>query len=1019
MMTPGDTMIVFGGVGRQGGTDVVRPDVWMLTPSLTWREIPPPSESSPTPGARYGHGAIYDIDHGRMLVFGGATTLGTSPTLADNDVWSLTIDKTIPTQPKAVWSIVSTITKPNPRFGHVLVYDKFERGHLHHPGSSAIEKRAVMYGGRLSGGLTDEVWTLWIADSTGAVEWRQPTLEMPQGSPGPRARHGAAMSSAWMVTMGGERPAGAPADTVWALDLAHAFVKDTLNYDSLLWRRMQPNPVPRKDVPLFVREAANYSYSPEVFSPSPATWDTVPNASLQPNSQYWYPYLFQLPGGAIFHAGASAPTYRLNSLSGGPWYADSASSLIGGSAVMYRPGKIMKCGTRDTEGKAIAVGTTQWIDFNQSSPDWITGAPLDSGRVYHNLTLLPSGEVLATGGTAQTNADAIIRARYRPILWRPHYSNGDGIWYGGYGSSVPLAEEPVPRNYHSTALLLPDGRVLSAGGNVPRDSATMVSLYCPPYLFNNDGTRATRPVITAAPRVVGYRQSFLIGVDHPAQVSKVSLIRAGSVTHAFNFDQRYDSLSFVPDTTLCLVTATAPSDSFSMPPGEYLLFVLNQQGVPSIAYWVRLRHGVNNQAPNIPCGGGGCPFVDSRTAAGWQVENSVLARSATGALGLDAYKLRSPPEIVNGRVQVRLRENEQEYTTLDQVRLAAVDHPPEQRAFASGGSVLLGSKVPAYRVTSRSGQDVTALVSGSGDSYFVGQPGETLTVEMYGSGPAGALGVQRAEGGGPGEIDPGDKDGEGGTWARQATDDAAVQSSATDALFLGSTGIRIQAPDGDGGWQDAGVRYPREEFDEQVLDSLTGDMRLIFIGRHRLRFIGHIEVASRPEPQMLSLLSATHSRLGDQLAAVATAGGTTTALTPGDTLTLEFAAPSIVAGQVRDWIVMSNGVYSSVAPARQQAGDGTESLPTRFALLQNRPNPFSRTTAIHFELPQASRVRLEIFDLQGRRVRKLVDRRYEAGRWSVTWDQRSGDGAAMMAGVYVYRMQAASFSAERKMILMP
>jgi hypothetical protein len=128
--------------------------------------------------------------------------------------------------------------------------------------------------------------------------------------------------------------------------------------------------------------------------------------------------------------------------------------------------------------------------------------------------------------------------------------------------------------------------------------------------------------------------------------------------------------------------------------------------------------------------GGGCPFADTRTAAGWVSENSLLARSRTGALALDAYRLKAAPRIEGGRVAVRLRENAQEYTRLDQVRLAVVDHDPALRAFASGEGVWLGVRVPAVRAVTQTGEDVTARVDGSGADFFVGRPGDTLTVEF-------------------------------------------------------------------------------------------------------------------------------------------------------------------------------------------------------------------------------------------------------------------------------------------------
>ncbi|MBI3635866.1 MAG: hypothetical protein HY216_06550, partial [Candidatus Rokubacteria bacterium] len=396
-----------------------------------------------------------------------------------------------------------------------MVYDGGDRGHIH-GGEIHLEHRAVMYGGRLAmGALTDSVWTLWIDASGDSVDWRQPTLTLPYGSAGARAKHGAVRSSAWIVTLGGERSNNSAPDTVWALDLTDPLTSSP-DYDSLTWRPMQPNPAPRTDVPAFVLSGPLYPRTTEVFSPATATWDTIAGASLP---TFWYPYLFPLPNGTLFDAGASLETYRLNDLSGSAWekYPTTSSSLYGGSAVMYRAGKVMKCGTRDTETGAVAVRTTQRIDLNESSPSWTTDAQMGESRVYHNLTLLPSGEVLATSGTGQSNPNVIINARLRPELWRPDTVGAGGVWYGDSTSSVPLAIEPLSRSYHASALLLPDGRVLTGGGNTGVsggvDSSAMVSIYCPPYLFKADGSRATRPRIVAAHRVVGYGQTFYIAVD--------------------------------------------------------------------------------------------------------------------------------------------------------------------------------------------------------------------------------------------------------------------------------------------------------------------------------------------------------------------------------------------------------------------------------------------------------------------------------------------------------------------------
>jgi hypothetical protein len=95
-----------------------------------------------------------------------------------------------------------------------------------------------------------------------------------------------------------------------------------------------------------------------------------------------------------------------------------------------------------------------------------------------------------------------------------------------------------------------------------------------------------------------------------------------------------------------------------------------------------------------------------------------------------------------------------------------------------------------------------------------------------------------------------------------------------------------------------------------------------------------------------------------------------------------------------------------------------DTVPTEFALFQNRPNPFRATTVIRFALPRASVVRLEVFDVQGRRVALLANAYYPAGYHVVPWDHRSEGGARVGAGVYHYRLQAASFRAKKKMVLL-
>lgn len=147
------------------------------------------------------------------------------------------------------------------------------------------------------------------------------------------------------------------------------------------------------------------------------------------------------------------------------------------------------------------------------------------------------------------------------------------------------------RVYHSAALLLQDGRVLSVGSGQPAATGLAddftAEIFTPPYLFNADGTLATQPTITAAPSSVTYNQTFTVQTPAAASVSKVTWISLGSVTHSYNENQRAMGLSFTASGTAA-ITVTAPARAALAPPGYYLLFIVDGRGVPSVAKIVRV-----------------------------------------------------------------------------------------------------------------------------------------------------------------------------------------------------------------------------------------------------------------------------------------------------------------------------------------------------------------------------------------------------------------------------------------------
>src|SRR5262249_40041177 len=196
--------------------------------------------------------------------------------------------------------------------------------------------------------------------------------------------------------------------------------------------------------------------------------------------------------------------------------------------------------------------------------------------VTHNLTILPDGTVLVTGGNGNANVSDPALAVYNAELWSPTSET----W-------TTMAPMQVARVYHSTAILLPDGRVLSAGsgrfgGSGPGADQLSAEIYSPPYLFNG-----ARPTITSAPTSIGYRTAFSVTTPHAAAVPKVAPVRLGTVTHQFNTGQRYVPLTF--QAVAGGLTVTAPANGNIAPPGYYMLFILNANGVPSIAPLVQVR----------------------------------------------------------------------------------------------------------------------------------------------------------------------------------------------------------------------------------------------------------------------------------------------------------------------------------------------------------------------------------------------------------------------------------------------
>jgi hypothetical protein len=223
-----------------------------------------------------------------------------------------------------------------------------------------------------------------------------------------------------------------------------------------------------------------------------------------------------------------------------------------------------------------ATESCEVLDFGESPLVWKLLPPMSIARVMPDAVLLPDGTVMVMNGSFAGKADDAVNPVYSTELYDP----AANVW-------KPMSPLRVPRLYHSTALLLPDGTVMTAG----TDEAFNVDpfhypeyrleIFKPPYLF-----RGARPQVTAAPGSVHYGETFEVECDSPGAVQSAALVRSGAVTHSFNSDQRHVGLTIAAKSPA--LRLAAPPNANIAPPGYYILFVLNAEGVPSVGKFVNL-----------------------------------------------------------------------------------------------------------------------------------------------------------------------------------------------------------------------------------------------------------------------------------------------------------------------------------------------------------------------------------------------------------------------------------------------
>ena len=329
---------------------------------------------------------------------------------------------------------------------------------------------------------------------------------------------------------------------------------------------------------------------------SKGSWKTISKADGTPldfKGLPLYPRMHVASDGRVFMSGTNGRTLLLKTTAPGSWTEVAFRSLGARDycpSVMYDVDKFIYIGGGNNPNDHVPTAEAEIIDLKASPARWRKTKPMEFARRQHNATVLPDGTVLVVGGTRgggpPNNGFNDLNAG-EPV----HVAE---LWDPATGNWTELSAESVDRCYHSTAVLLPDATVLSAGGgeyrpdnknpNPEEDSHPNAQVFSPPYLF-----KGPRPGITAAPSSVNYGSNFEVETQQASQIGKVSWIRLSSVTHSFDENSHINFLRFQARTGK--LTVTAPATPNECPPGHYMLFLVSAAGVPSVAKIIQIKRG--------------------------------------------------------------------------------------------------------------------------------------------------------------------------------------------------------------------------------------------------------------------------------------------------------------------------------------------------------------------------------------------------------------------------------------------
>jgi Domain of unknown function (DUF1929) len=307
----------------------------------------------------------------------------------------------------------------------------------------------------------------------------------------------------------------------------------------------------------------------EIYTPPAAGGSVGSLAVVGPDHPTpFYPKQWVMPDGKLLQV-ASRLTYRFDpaTRSWTTLRSKPVSNSAAGAMMVAGPpsgsNQVMVMGGLPAGSAAMA--TVQKYDYATNT--WTRTVDMPTPRAHLNVVQVPDGKAIGVGGNS---SGLSATPQYAAMSYDPAVDQ----W-------TTLASQTPRRAYHSTALLLPDGRIMSAGDDKTGGGKQLIDFYSPPYLF-----AGVRPTVTSSPTQVDFGSTFPIGTAD-AVVTRAVLMAPGATTHAVDMNARHVELAVTPTGDGTTFTATAPTASVA-PPGYYMLFALTSAGVPSVARWVHV-----------------------------------------------------------------------------------------------------------------------------------------------------------------------------------------------------------------------------------------------------------------------------------------------------------------------------------------------------------------------------------------------------------------------------------------------